>query len=696
MENKKLFSEHYSDLHIKSGLSPETIEQAGFATIVPFLIPYELGYMPKNLSSMYKIPYLHTDNGYCRYRCFHDAGKEGPKYLQKSGSKNRLYFPPQIMQSLGDASVPLYITEGEKKALKAAQEGLCCIGLSGLWNWSDGNKNLIRDFELIKFEGRQVFIIPDNDWQKPNKHGYKKNLVLAVELLAHKLKKLGALVSIINLPEGDEKIGLDNYLCAHSVDDLQSLKETKILDKKTKKGVSEEEVFEMAGCMNLFHDQYREPYVFINNETIKITSSDFKYFISKECYTRTGQLLNDTQTKKIINMFAGMAIHACSQHELFVRAAKRGNAIYYDLCDGNVVVIRSDSWFITKAPILFRRYSHQQKQVHPVKNGDSWRIFNFLNIRADNQLLVLSTIISNFLPDIPHPIFHPYGPQGSGKSSLCIAIKKLCDPSEMELVITPKDRHELVQTISHHHVCLFDNLSSIQSWVSDILAMACSGAGFSKRKLYSDDEDMILKVKRCIGINGIDTLIKKPDLMDRAILLPLERIASSKRKVELELWTEFEAAKAEILGGMFDALAKAISIYPDVKLSDYPRMADFCRWGYAIAVALGRSGDEFLKQYQENIRRQNEEVIQNNTLAQAVLRFMEDKPRYRGTIQEFYNEIHPHPFVLRDDTTFPKHPNRLRKALNQIRVNLEERGITFRIGEFRSNLGVLIVIFKNL
>ena len=214
----------------------------------------------------------------------------------------------------------------------------------------------------------------------------------------------------------------------------------------------------MAGCMNLFHDQYREPYVFINNEAIKITSTQFKYFISKEYYTRTGQLLNDTQMKKILNMFAGMAIHACPQQELFVRVAKKGKSIYFDLCDGEVVVIRGDGWLITKAPILFNCYTHQQKQVHPVKGGDPWRVFEFLNVPAEHQLLVLGTIISNFIPEIPHPIFHPYGAQGSGKSSLFRVIKKLCDPSAMELAITPKDRHELILISAHHHVCLYDNL----------------------------------------------------------------------------------------------------------------------------------------------------------------------------------------------------------------------------------------------
>ena len=55
-----------------------------------------------------------------------------------------------------------------------------CIALSGLWSWSKGNKELISDFDLFAFEGREVFLVPNNDWQTPNIHGYKKNLTQAV------------------------------------------------------------------------------------------------------------------------------------------------------------------------------------------------------------------------------------------------------------------------------------------------------------------------------------------------------------------------------------------------------------------------------------------------------------------------------------------------------------------------------------
>ena len=137
-----------------------------------------------------------------------------------------------------DPTIPITITEGEKKALKGSQEGVNCIGLSGLWNWSDGKQELIKDFDLINLNGRKVFLVPDNDWLSPNKHGYEKNLKQAVYGLANQLMKRGARVFIVSLPvdNGGEKIGLDDYLITHSVDDFKSLPlvEVKPLEEQIK------------------------------------------------------------------------------------------------------------------------------------------------------------------------------------------------------------------------------------------------------------------------------------------------------------------------------------------------------------------------------------------------------------------------------------------------------------------------------
>lgn len=306
----------------------------------------------------------------------------------------------------------------------------------------------------------------------------------------------------------------------------------------------------------------------------------------------------------------------------------------------------------------------------------------------------MACVISYFIPDIPHPILHPHGPQGAGKTSFFKIIKRICDPSSIEALITPRDLNQLIQVITHNHVCLFDNVSDIPVWMSDILSQACTGGGFSKRQLFTDDDDVVYQVKRCIGINGINLLIKKPDLMDRSILVYLDRIDPSQRKEENELWAEFDKIKPEILGGVFDALSKAMAIYPNVKLRCLPRMADFARWGYAITEALGKSGQDFIRAYQNNINQQNEEVIQGNTLAQAMLQLMSDKLLWSGTYKEAWTELDELASPNKSDTTFPKTERTLRKHLDRIKPNLIDQGISYILGA-RGEKGYKITFQKN-
>ena len=220
MTNPLLHPIHLEDLRA-SGLSDESITQAGIKSVPPESIAKELGNHP-GIKSAYCIPYPGTD-GFCRYKVFYHEGKTGPKYLQPKGSGNQLYIPQKARAVLNDPSVPLYFSEGEKKALKACQEGLHCIGLSGLWNWSNGNKALITDFDSINLERREVFIVPDNDWKKPNRHGYTKNLERAVYGLGEKLIERGAKAFIVLLSDSSGKVGLDDYLVEHTVEEFLRL-----------------------------------------------------------------------------------------------------------------------------------------------------------------------------------------------------------------------------------------------------------------------------------------------------------------------------------------------------------------------------------------------------------------------------------------------------------------------------------------
>src|SRR5262249_45688956 len=131
-------------------------------------------------------------------RPFMDRYGKPSKYLSAKGAGNRLYIPPGVESVLQDHKIALWITEGEKKALKARQEGLDCIAVPGVWSWrqrSDSNRSTpIPDLDLIAWRGRSVFLVFDNDLRS------NEQVATALYELSQELERRGARVSKIDLP----------------------------------------------------------------------------------------------------------------------------------------------------------------------------------------------------------------------------------------------------------------------------------------------------------------------------------------------------------------------------------------------------------------------------------------------------------------------------------------------------------------
>src|SRR5207245_2390630 len=90
------------------------------------------------------------------------------KYESPKGAANLAYFPPATLAALKNASVPLLVTEGEKKSAKADQEGFPCIGLVGVYGWqkkrppgengqANGERELIDGIMQVNWQGRTVY-----------------------------------------------------------------------------------------------------------------------------------------------------------------------------------------------------------------------------------------------------------------------------------------------------------------------------------------------------------------------------------------------------------------------------------------------------------------------------------------------------------------------------------------------------------
>jgi signal transduction histidine kinase len=84
--------------------------------------------------------------------------------------------------------------------------------------------------------------------------------------------------------------------------------------------------------------------------------------------------------------------------------------------------------------------------------------------------------------------------------------------------------------------------------------LAITGIGSSKRRLYTDDEDVIYSYKRLLIINGINNSLTEPDALDRSILKEFERISDDQRKEE----SKVEADKGRIIQVIDNLISNAL------------------------------------------------------------------------------------------------------------------------------------------
>src|SRR5271166_2480207 len=102
------------------------------------------------------------------------------------------------------------------------------------------------------------------------------------------------------------------------------------------------------------------------------------------------------------------------------------------------------------------------------------------------------------------------------------------------------------------HLLAFDNVSGLSPWLSDALCRLASGGSVAVRQLYTDNEEVLFEAARPILLNGIEDVVSRPDLGDRAICLTLAPIGDTRRRPESELWRNFEIARPRILGVLLD------------------------------------------------------------------------------------------------------------------------------------------------
>jgi hypothetical protein len=460
-------------------------------------------------------------------------------------------------------------------------------------------------------------------------------------------------------------------------------------------------IVESKGAV-FFRDGTETPFAVIpvdeHAEVRAIESKNFKTWLKHIYYLKYGTAINNDCLKQALGVFEGKALFDGEMKPLAVRVTEYEGDYCYDLTnnDWGIIQVSPLGWEVNrKPPVLFARYKHQAEQANPAPTGNVKKALEHFRVKK-YPMLFLCWLVACFIPKIPHPMLIFFGEKGAAKTTASHFLKMLIDPSVLDTLSFPNVSNSLVVNMKQHYFLPFDNVSFISETLSDSMCRAVTGSGVQERKLHSDFDDVIYKYMRCLAINGINQVATRPDLLDRSILIELERITESDRKELAKVQEAFEADRPHILGGIFDTVSKAMAIFPTVNLEKLSRMADFDRWGYAIgeAIQIG-GGNLFLSEYKENRRTQNDEAINNDTVATLIVEFMRERNEWCGTPTKLYSRL----FTLANEQlmntrgkAFPADPARLSKRLNGIKSNLEMVGIHFERG--RTNAGGVIKLTK--
>jgi hypothetical protein len=286
--------------------------------------------------------------------------------------------------------------------------------------------------------------------------------------------------------------------------------------------------------------------------------------------------------------------------------------------------------------------------------------------------LLLSFLVGVFNPDGAFPILVLSGRQGSGKSTLTRRFRDLLDPNEAPSRAQPRNEDDLIIAARNGAVLSLDNLSKIEAWLSDALCRISTGAGFSKRRLYTDSDEVSVYVRRPVIINGITDLVRMPDLADRALFVDLPHRQHNAPEQTLD--REFKEMRPAMLGVLYSAVSAALEGSGEERTPSGIRLADAERWVRAAGPTLELEPDDISAALRENRSIGDRLLIDDDIVAALILRLLDRRGALETTATDLLRQLRACADEG-DERLLPKGPRALSVHLKRFVPAFERIGI---------------------
>jgi putative DNA primase/helicase len=435
-----------------------------------------------------------------------------------------------------------------------------------------------------------------------------------------------------------------------------------------------------------FHDKSGEAYITVNGgegkptRTVPVESKACSMLIRGSFYRTEGRGIDKRKLEDIQNTLMAAAVFDGDCKETHIRVARtEDGGVEIDLGDdtGRCVYVSGEQRTLREPMSRFvRPDGFGVIPVDPKAKADFDKLWDHVNVTDEtDRTLIAGWLVMALRGKGPYPILTIQGQHGSAKSTTTKMLRLLADPGSGEGRSMPSNEDNLFIATKGGHILALDNLSGMSHQMSDGFCRVSTGGTLAKRKHYSNGEEVRLEACVPIIFNGIDDIISKPDLHNRAIVIHLPRIPNDKRMDEDTLWANFEADRPAIFNGLLKALKSALQYYDSIKLSESPRMADFAR--FATAAEKGFNFEDGVV-INAIMQRQNEAKLSNleiDPVAPRITKMFEDQDRretIEGTATELWEMLTPY---IDKPSNWPKTASHFSQHLSRITPDLRAVGV---------------------
>ncbi len=429
----------------------------------------------------------------------------------------------------------------------------------------------------------------------------------------------------------------------------------------------------------------KSPYIRYGNMVYSVKSKEFHDFCDETSLKIWDSVLSPQELEICQRYASGYARINDNVQELYRRVGyHEGDIVYAYVGDmGHCVRINPKGVAKDETPPIFAGNPDVIPQVAPFLPGNVHLMRSHINLKyeMDYRLLIVHLCLL-FIPRLQTPILILTGSQGSAKTTLLAMIKAIADKSVTMLRTQHKELTDLAIALNKEHFTAFDNLSEITN--SDTLCSSVTGGVHTARELYTNFNEVRLILDSRVGITATNLVVKAPDLLDRCLNIKLSRIEDKKRIPHNEVWKRFNADLPTIFGGVLTTISRAMAIEPTLAIPALPRMAEYAKWGCAVAEALGFGWEQYLRDFQRSTFLSTRESLQNDSFCYVVMAYMDSLadvniPSIEGTPTVVYKDIKTFSLDGKIDR-FPMTPSAFIRRLNEKKAILKEIGVYIENG----------------